>query len=281
MEQIIVAYVPVIHAGYIEFFRQNGGAIYLIDKEIVPEVHYLSRDLRAVSTELTARLLLALGLNNFAWQHRIVEVATQATLEELGNSAVKVVMPDEDVSRIVAQKYFNNSMVQLETVFLRWHWNNVKKAEAVSPDRLITTDEMVRELMIIAQENAQQSSDWWRQVGAVLVKDGVVIGSSYNQHYPTEHTPYIDGDPRTVFGPGESIEVSSAHHAEKELIISAARSSVSTLDAEMIVTTFPCPVCAMAIVKAGICRVYYRDGYSLVHAEDIFRAARVELIQVL
>ena len=46
------------------------------------------------------------------------------------------------------------------------------------------------------------------------------------------------------------------------------------------VSTFPCPVCAKSIAVAGIKKVYYCQGYSLLDAEDILRPYGVELIFV-
>ena len=60
----------------------------------------------------------------------------------------------------------------------------------------------------------------------------------------------------------------------------AARDGVSLKGAEVYVTTFPCANCARLLTTAGITKVYYRDGYSMLDAEDIFKAAGVEIVLV-
>jgi deoxycytidylate deaminase len=50
-------------------------------------------------------------------------------------------------------------------------------------------------------------------------------------------------------------------HAEMEAILSCARRGVSTLDAELFCTTFPCHNCAKHVVDAGFKRVVYIEPY--------------------
>jgi dCMP deaminase len=135
--------------------------------------------------------------------------------------------------------------------------------------------------MGVAMKEAQKSPDWWRQVGSVIVKNGEIIFSGYNKHKPTEQTSYINGDPRSNFDAGKNIEVSIALHGEAGLIATAAREGISLQGASIYVTTFPCPNCAMLIMQSGIKKVYYKDGYSLLHAEEMFQSAGIEIVQVL
>jgi len=51
-------------------------------------------------------------------------------------------------------------------------------------------------------------------------------------------------------------------------------------DAYLYVTTFPCPVCAKSIAEAGIQKLYYSQGYSLLDAEDVLRAYGVKIVLV-
>jgi deoxycytidylate deaminase len=277
MNSVIIACVPVLHTGYLKFFEENPvDRILLIEPKGMSEVKSVAMDLRALPAEVIAvflrQYLVLTGIQ------ADVRVATPELLQEA--SSCECIMPDEDVSRFVAESFLIESVVW-KNIFLRWNWGNVTKEVAVDPDVEVSREAWLQELMGDAQQIAQLSSDWWRQIGTLLLVDGKVVLRAHNKHYPSEHTPYIVGDPRTSFSPGERIELSSAHHAEKGLIASAARLGIKTLGASMVVSTFPCPGCAMDIVVAGITTVYYSEGYSLVGAQEILKVGGVRVVRVL
>ncbi|MEZ6121207.1 MAG: anti-phage dCTP deaminase [Pirellulaceae bacterium] len=70
-------------------------------------------------------------------------------------------------------------------------------------------------------------------------------------------------------------------HAEMEAILSCARNGISTVDATLYCTTFPCHNCAKHIVAAGIRRVVYVEPYpkskALSHHDDSISASGVSL----
>ncbi len=92
--------------------------------------------------------------------------------------------------------------------------------------------------------------------------------------------PGLDRHGAGDFDAGEHIELSKCIHAEAKLIAQAARDGMSLNDATLYVTTYPCPPCAKLVATAGIKKVYYRDGYSLLDAEDIFNAYAIEITLV-
>ena len=279
----IVAYVPVIHAGYLEFFRKNSGNIFLIDPELVPEVEYLKRDFRALPVHLIARSLRAIwSEQDISDRPRSVMVVNNHILTDPRSAfGQEVVMPDEDVSRAFALEHLVSLNVTFDSPFLRWNWGNVQNAQEIKADRCIEVDEVLSKYFTSVYQLASKSPDWWRQVGALLIKDGEVLIGGYNTHMPHEMTNYILGDPRTPFAPGVRIDLSSAHHAEKQIIANAAKLGISTNEADLFVSTFPCPGCAMDIVVAGIRRVYFVEGYSLLSALEILRSGNIEIIQVV
>lgn len=279
METVIVAYVPVIHAGYLNFFAENPAqSILLIDPAQQTSVKSVAGDMRAIPARDNASFL-----SHYFSQRGIltrVSVATKHDLFDLALFSGTIVMPEEDVSRFVAEQYFPGKLVSWKNIFLRWNWGNVTKEVPVVADVITTSDSALISISNLAKGISKMSSDWWRQVGAVLIRNGEPILTAYNRHYPNEQSPYIVGDPRSPFGPGERIELSSAHHAEKGIIATAARLGIQTEGMSMLVTTFPCPVCAMDIAVAGIKKVYYCEGYSLVNAEEILRCAGVSLVKI-
>lgn len=158
--------------------------------------------------------------------------------------------------------------------------NSITKVP-VKEDLLISTDELDRKFMGVARKFSDKSSDWWRQIGAVIVKDGKVILKSHSKHKPSAQSPYIDGDPRANFDAGEvGSDIYTSIHAEAGLIADAAKQGISLDGASIYATTFPCPNCAMQIIAAGIKKVYFADGYSLLNAERNFKLSGVELIKI-
>jgi dCMP deaminase len=156
---------------------------------------------------------------------------------------------------------------------------NVTTEFPVDPDEVISRSELDRMFLASSEQEAERSPDWWRQVGASVVKDDICITLS-NTHTPSIYTAYIDGDPRTPFGPGERIDVSLSEHAEARIVSYFARTSLSMDGAKVYVTTFPCPTCARLLVSAGVKEIYYSGGYSLVNAREVFRSVGVKVVRV-
>lgn len=271
---IIVSYVPSPHRGYIEFFRKYaGGVLYVIGPELIKEHTSLVRNLPANNPGDVTRMVRSLGI--FSKVH----ILTLARIKDL-MSETSLVMPDEDVSQALAKKYFGDILVTFDPIWLRWDWGSVRTKTAPLEHRAISCDELDREFMGKAYVLSERSSDWWRQIGAMAVKNGNVLFGAFNKHQPSEHSPYLVGDPRSNFDPGESIDMSSALHAEMSILASAARKGISLKGAILYVTTFPCPPCALALAHSGIARVYYSEGYSLVGAQDVLFSRGIELIHV-
>jgi len=275
MQFFVVAYVPVLHAGYLEFFRKYPNSqLYIFGPDITSEFSHLERDIRALSPYDMKLVVKALGI--FSKVH----VLDHDSLRSLGKSRRKIVLPDEDVSREIAARYFPKKRVIFESVFLRWDKKNTMSERVVSPDRIISTDAFDREMMNRAHKEALKSPDWWRQVGALVVKNGKVLFHAFNKHMPSEHSLYALGDPRGNFDWGERIDLSKALHAEVGVIAQAAKRGVSVDRAWLYITTFPCPPCALSIAEAGFERVYYKEGYSLIGAEETLRSYGVEIILI-
>lgn len=67
------------------------------------------------------------------------------------------------------------------------------------------------------------------------------------------------------------IEFTRCLHAEQSAIIGAARAGVSTQNASLYTTTFPCHECAKMIVGAGIVEVYYIEPYPKSMVARLYR----------
>lgn len=126
-----------------------------------------------------------------------------------------------------------------------------------------------RAYMRMAREWAQLSHCQRKQVGALIVKDRMIIADGYN------------GSPSGFPNPCED-EGGDTHwyvlHAEANAITKLARSNNSATGATLYITLSPCRECAKLIHQAGIQRVVYRDAYKDTSGLDFLNLAGVEIV---
>jgi dCMP deaminase len=272
----VVAYVPVIHAGYLNFFRKNGegGTLLIPDESITSQIEYLWRDMRALRPEEIIPAIGSLGIFGDIWTANIEVIAT----ESLRNP---IIMPEEDISRKIAEQLPKGANVTYDPVFLRWDSWNVHGEEAVFWDREMDEFEFYSSVLETALTEQKMVSDWWRQIAAVAFYGKDILLAAHNHHLPTELEPYYSGDPRTVFKAGEFIDYSSSIHAEAALVAEAAKRGINLSGKDVFVTTYPCPPCANLLSQTGIKRLYVADGYSKLGAKEIFAKAGIEVVRVI
>lgn len=266
----VIAYVPAYHRGYAEFFAKHPGPIFVLDNTFVHGLYpQIERDVRALSA---AEMIKALGA---LWPDvRLLNDAAQLVGDQF-------VLPDEDISHLFAEKYLTAKKVTFVPTHLRWDGWATKKESPVPPDRVVSRAELDKQLLKRAQIAAAKSPDWWRQVGAVIAKNGQPLFTGYNRQSLTDgYNLGAMGDPRSIFDTGERYDLTTAEHAEAHLIGMAAAKGTPLAGTAMYVTTFPCPTCAKLIATAGIEKVYYAEGYSLVDAETTLRQAGIDIILV-
>jgi len=276
MEKVIVAYVPVLHEGYRAFFdrHKDASALYILGRDITSLHRPLVKDIRALDPELMEKAIETLGIFSK------VEIGGAEGLRALAAEDVSIVMPQEDISELIAKEFFGGKSITFDTVFLRWdHSKSLSRRELV-PDETISKDKFAQELLKNLDQAAQVGSDFFRRVGAAVVKDGKVVLSSRNRHLPTEHAPYESGDPRGNFSSGDHIEFSTSIHAEAELIAQAAREGISIKGMDMYATVFPCPPCSKLIAESGVRRLFFAGGYSVLDGEQVMHAKGIEIIRV-
>ncbi len=268
----IVAYVPALHAGYLSFFGKHPDSpIFVLGRTFIDAYPRLNRDIRALDPLNTVKALVALGFN--------ASVIETNETEQLSAFA-SIVLPDEDVSRDFAEKYIADDRAVLENIFLRWDGVFAGKEVEPSPDRTISDSELDRELMAEAQAEGEKSADWWRQIGAVLVKDGAIVALGHTRYFPSDLALDIYGTPRTTVDAGERPDLYISMHAEADLVAQAAKLGIPLYGASMYVSTFPCITCAFLIARGGLKAVYYDEGYSRIDAEGVLKGAGVEIVQV-
>jgi dCMP deaminase len=272
----VVAYIPVLHEGFVRFLDAHGRGrpLYLIGPEVYADYRPLAKDIRAFDAHLMARAIGALGICSG------VSVLTAATAAEVAASGASLTLPAEDVSYQVVERFFPRAEVRYDTVFLRWDKTKTVQLLRPRPDRRVDSSDALAELQLEADAAAANSIDWWRQVGAAIRLPTGEVRSASNQHAPREIAPYVVGDPRSNFFKGVHLDLSTAMHAEAQLIADAARTGTPTDGAVMFVTDFPCPPCAKLIAAAGITRLFFCDGYAVLDGADILAAAGVEVVEI-
>ena len=110
-----------------------------------------------------------------------------------------------------------------------------------------------------------------RKVGAILVKDKMIISDGYN------------GTPAGFENVCEDESGSTKPyvlHAEANAITKVARSNNSSDGSTLYVTASPCVECAKLIIQAGIRRVVFNDLYRLSDGIDLLRRAGVECVHI-
>ena len=107
-----------------------------------------------------------------------------------------------------------------------------------------------------------------RKVGALVVKDKMIISDGYN------------GTPsgfENVCEDENNVTHPYVLHAEANAITKLARSSNNSDGATLYVTASPCIECAKLIIQAGIKRVIYAEKYRLTDGIDLLERANIEV----
>ncbi|MCA9367363.1 hypothetical protein KC887_03840 [Candidatus Kaiserbacteria bacterium] len=286
MNTVAIAYVPVLHQGYLHFFSQlpAGTHLYLVTPDVLkvlgPQFDYLRRKDVLRSLDVLDMAVAITALYGGKLTVTDLDVHTLTRLQQSKKTIKTLIMPQEDVSKVLADSYFADVSVIYESIFLRWHRDNVAEESAVAHHRSLEYEQLHQELMGLARNAAGDSFDWWRQVGAVLAPKRESILVACNQHTPSPQMPYVFGDPRSLFSRGERLDLTTAEHAEAAVIAEAARRGIATMGARLYVSTFPCPTCARLIARAGISTCYFGSGYAVLDGEADLRTAGVELVRV-
>jgi dCMP deaminase len=272
-QPVVIAYVPAWHMGYEKFFRSHNYPLYLLGDPLISIIPRLDRDIRAIKAESMVEVIKS--------QH-LVPAVTTLTKSIIKDIDSPVIMPDETVSHEFADRYLKQKSVTFEQAFLRWD-RNISLTEQQTPaGRKVSYDKDDINMMAAAEQEAQKSPDWWRQVGAAVSTMSGELLLAHNSPMPShDYSINTFGDPRSNFDAGEHIDMSKCIHAEAKLIANAARKGLSLEGSRLYVTTYPCPPCAKSVAEAGFNAVYYRDGYSLLDAEDILSASGVAIVKVM
>ena len=107
-----------------------------------------------------------------------------------------------------------------------------------------------------------------RQVGALLVKDKMIISDGYNGT-PSGFENVCEDD--------NNVTKPYVLHAEANAITKVARSSNSSEGATLYVTASPSIECAQLIIQSGITRVVYGEKYRIMDGVELLKKAGIEV----
>lgn len=272
----LVLYAPVIHQGYIRLLQDHASEVSLIaivGTELLEQVGYKEKEIRAISPE-TAKSLIEYLVSTE------VIILTPGNIGSIDSGFKTIRLVEDDVTRPLCERYWPGRQdIWRISAFLRWDSTRVFSQEPAGYDRVSETVED-NGFLQMAQEASRAASDWWRQLGAVVVRDGQVLDIVYNKHLPSQHTPYVLGDPRDFVKAGERSELASAIHCEQQIIANAANKGYSLSGASLYIPVFPCPVCAKMVALSGINRCYFWAGHASLDGRTILKTFGVELILV-
>lgn len=110
-----------------------------------------------------------------------------------------------------------------------------------------------------------------RKVGALLVKEKMIISDGYN------------GTPEgfeNICEEEDNVTKAYVLHAEANAITKIAKSNNNSLGATLYVTASPCPECSKLIIQSGIKRVVYAEEYRHTQGLDWLKRANIEIVHI-
>ena len=128
-----------------------------------------------------------------------------------------------------------------------------------------------RAYLKMAQEWAKLSHCQRKQVGALIVKDGMIISDGYN------------GTP-TGFDNNCEDDIGNTHwyvlHAEANAIMKVARSTNSMVNSTLYLTLSPCKDCSKLILQTGIKRLVFQTLYKDNGGVEFLRESGIDIVQI-
>jgi dCMP deaminase len=138
----------------------------------------------------------------------------------------------------------------------------------MSIDKQLILDKRYLRMAAIWAENSYCKR---RQVGALIVKEKMIISDGYN------------GTPagfENICEDENGVTKPYVLHAEANAITKIACSNNNSKNATLYVTASPCIECAKLIIQAGIKRVVYSEKYRLSDGIDLLEKAMIEVLYI-
>jgi len=137
-----------------------------------------------------------------------------------------------------------------------------------SKEKLNKFDKSYMEMAFVWAKNSYCER---RKVGALIVKDRMIISDGYNGT-PAGFENICEED--------DNVTKPYVLHAEANAITKVAKSNNSSEGATLYVTDSPCMECSKLIIQSGIKRVVYAREYRITDGLDLLKRAGVELVRL-
>jgi len=130
--------------------------------------------------------------------------------------------------------------------------------------------------MNIAKVVASRSTCNRANVGAILVRNGMIISTGYNGS--PKKLPHCSDEGHIM----ENNHCTRSIHAEVNSIIQAAYNGVSTNSASIYTTHFPCKHCLKFLINSGISKIFFSKDYRSDDSEikSILEKSDIEIIRL-
>ncbi len=138
----------------------------------------------------------------------------------------------------------------------------------IDSDKQWKLDERYLRMAVIWAENSYCKR---RQVGALLVKDKMIISDGYNGTPSGFENVCEDENNKTK---------PYVLHAEANAITKIAKSNNSSQGATLYVSSSPCLECSKLIIQAGINRVVFSEAYHMNDGVELLERARIEVVRI-
>lgn len=138
----------------------------------------------------------------------------------------------------------------------------------MSPEKQLQFDKSYLEMATVWAKNSYCKR---RQVGALIVKNRMIISDGYNGTPSGFDNVCEDETGKTL---------AYVLHAEANAITKIAKSGNNSEGATMYVTTAPCLECSKLIIQAGIKRLVYRDSYRITDGIELLKKVGVEVVNI-
>ncbi|MCC6600282.1 MAG: dCMP deaminase family protein [Crocinitomicaceae bacterium] len=145
------------------------------------------------------------------------------------------------------------------------------KEKAKSTNEVLKQERYDRAYLKMAQEWAKLSHCTRKKVGALLVRDGMIISDGFNgtpSGFPNHCEDSI----------GETFWY--VLHAEANAIMKVARSTNAAKGSTLYITLSPCKECCKLVLQAGIHRLVYSNEYRDTGGLEFLRGAGLEVIRI-
>jgi dCMP deaminase len=111
-----------------------------------------------------------------------------------------------------------------------------------------------------------------RKVGALMVKDKMIISDGYNGT-PSGFDNRCEDD--------NNVTYPYVLHAEANAITKVSKSNNSSQGATLYITTSPCIECSKLIIQAGITRVVFCDKYRIETGIELLEKTDIEVVHLI